>query len=87
MPQAVSRDEFIFEFIPKYPTWAAKALTANIKTPSDDRIALGWAIEKPLHTYFNWHMNRTDVRLVELEARVAWLEKRLEELGMLEPTP
>lgn len=79
----ITREDFLFEFISPYPTWAAKALAANIKTPSAERIALGWALEQPTHTYFNWHMNRSDIRLAQLEARVTWLEKKLEEAGML----
>lgn len=44
-------------------------------------MANGWAIEQPPHTYFNWHMNRTDKRLVDLEARLAWLDQQLGQLA------
>lgn len=83
MSQTISREDFIFEYVSQHPTWGAKALPANIREPSVERIAQGWVIEQPLHTYFNWHMNRTDKRLVELEARVSWLERKLAEAGLL----
>lgn len=86
MSQTITREDFIFEYVSPYPTWASKALAANIKVPTLERIVQGWVIEQPTHTYFNWHMNRTDMRLNELEARVIWLEKRLEEAGMLNPS-
>ena len=86
MSQTVTREDFMFEYVSPYAPWAAKALAVNIKVPSPERIAQGWVIEQPTHTYFNWHMNRTDMRLVELEARVAWLEKRLEDAGLLNPS-
>ena len=61
--------------------WAARALPADIKEPSLARVANGWAIEQPPHTYFNWHMNRTDNRLVSLEAHLAWLEQQVTRLA------
>ena len=75
----MTREEFLQEYHPQHKTWAAEAEPANIKTPSDARIARGWVVEQPQHTYFNWHMHRTDTRLAQLEARVAWLEKCLAE--------
>ena len=74
MPK-VSKQDFINEYQSEYPTWAARATPANIKQPTATRIANGWVIEQPTHTFFNWHMNRTDGRLRELEARMAWLEE------------
>ena len=77
----ITKDEFITEYQSPYPTWAAKALPADIKEPSLARVANGWAIEQPPHTYFNWHMNRTDKRLVSLEASLAWLEQQVTHLA------
>jgi hypothetical protein len=73
----ITREEFLHEYVPEYKSWASQASAADIKTPTDARIVSGWVVEQPLHTYFNWHMNRTDDRLTQLEARVAWLEKCL----------
>lgn len=75
----ITREEFLNEYASSYPDWASNASSAHIATPSDERIAMGWVIEQPLHTYFNWHMNRCDRRIRELEAKVAWLEKCLAE--------
>lgn len=77
----ITKDEFIAEYQSPYPTWAARALPADIKEPSLARVANGWAIEQPPHTYFNWHMNRTDNRLVSLEAHLAWLEQQVTRLA------
>ncbi len=75
----VTREEFLQEYHSEYPSWACDAEAQHIKEPSEARIRHGWVIEQPLHSYFNWHMNRTDERLLALEARVAWLESRLAE--------
>lgn len=72
-----TRDEFLNEYRSLYKDWAQDAGPEHIKEPDEARICQGWVIEQPLHTYFNWHMNRTDRRLRNLEARVAWLEKCL----------
>ena len=73
----ITRDEFLNEYRSEYISWASEAQDANIKTPSDERIKSGWAVEQPKHTYFNWFFNRSDERVRNLEARVAWLEKCL----------
>lgn len=72
-----TRAEFLNEYRSLYMDWAKDAGPEHIKEPDESRIRQGWVIEQPLHTYFNWHMNRTDRRLRELEAKVAWLEKCL----------
>lgn len=72
----MTREEYLEEFVPKYSVWASKAGVADIKEPTNARILQGWGIEKPAHHLFNWHMNRTDKRLNELEARVSWLEEQ-----------
>lgn len=77
----ITKEEFLAEYQSAYPTWASKALPADIKEPAPARVANGWAIEQPPHTYFNWHMNRTDKRLVDLEARLAWLDRQLGQLA------
>lgn len=59
-----------------YPVWAS-AEGAGKEAPSDNKILQGWVIEKPKHTYFNWWQNRTDKRIEELEAKIAWLESKL----------
>ena len=71
----ITKDEFIAEYQSPYPTWAARALPADIKEPSLARVANGWAIEQPPH------MNRTDNRLVSLEAHLAWLEQQVTRLA------
>lgn len=76
MADITNREDFLAEYRSPHPTWAARALASNIRVPSAERIAFGWVVEQPSHTFFNWHMHRTDKRLVELEARVAWLEKQ-----------
>ena len=73
----ITRAEFLKEYKPTHIAWASGAPSADIKTPTDARIRNGWAVEQPPHTYFNWHMNRCDTRLTDLEAHVAWLEKCL----------
>lgn len=73
----ITREEFLNEYQSPYKSWASQADATNIKTPSDARIVGGWVVEQPLHTYFNWHMNRTDTRLAALEAEIAWLRKCL----------
>lgn len=78
----ITKEEFIAEYQSEYPTWASKALPADIKEPSLARVASGWAIEQPPHTYFNWHMNRTDKRLVNLEARLEWYAQQIEQLAL-----
>lgn len=75
----ITRDEFIKEFASEYVDWACDAPVEHIRKPSESRVRQGWVVEQPLHTYFNWHMNRSDKRIRELEARVAWLEKCLAE--------
>lgn len=69
-----TREEFLSEYRSEHPSWATQALPQNIRTPSAERIAFGWVVEQPTHTYFNWHMNRTDRRLSRNEALLAWLE-------------
>lgn len=73
----ITREEFLHEFRSKHEDWACDAPPEHIKEPSGQRVRSGWVVEQPLHTYFNWHMNRADKRIRELEARVAWLEKCL----------
>lgn len=73
----ITRSEFLDEYKPEHPIWARDG---EKETPSEGRILTGWVVEQPKHTVFNWHMNRTDNRLVLLEAKVAWLEKCLERL-------
>ena len=73
----ITREEFINEYTSEHISWAKDAGPQDIKKPTDERIAGGWVVEQPLHTYFNWHMNRADERCRQLEARVAWLEKCL----------
>jgi hypothetical protein len=73
----ITREEFLHEYRSPYVSWASRAQESDMKTPSEARIAGGWVVEQPKHTYFNWHMNRADERLRSLEARVAWLEKCL----------
>ncbi len=73
----MTRDEFLNEYRSTHKDWAGSAGSEHIKEPSPERIDQGWVIEQPQHTFFNWHMNRTDRRLRNLEARVAWLEKCL----------
>ena len=63
------------------PDLGRQGLPADIKEPSLARVANGWAIEQPPHTYFNWHMNRTDNRLVSLEAHLARLEQQVTRLA------
>ena len=75
----ITREEFLNEYQSSYVSWAAQAEDAHIKEPTEARINSGWVVEQPKHTYFNWHMHRTDSRLQELEAKVAWLEKCLAE--------
>ena len=50
--------------------WASEAAEPDILAPSAEKIAQGWLAEVPPHEYFNWHMNRTDKRLVDLETPV-----------------
>lgn len=76
-----TKEEFINEYQSIYWDWAANAGPEHIKEPTEERIVRGWVIEQPLHTFFNWHMNRTDRRLRDLEARIAWLEKCLGQNG------
>ena len=76
MPE-ITREEFLNEYSSPHIDWASNASPADITEPSDDRIRHGWAIEQPLHSLFNWHMNRADRRIRELEARVEWLERNL----------
>lgn len=47
--------------------WASEAPEANIAAPSSDKQAQGWTKETPPFEWFNWHMNRTDRRLTQLE--------------------
>lgn len=72
-----TRAEFLNEYKSPHKDWACDAGKEHIKEPSEARICQGWVIEQPSHAYFNWHMNRADRRIRELEARVAWLEKCL----------
>ena len=60
-----------------YPIWAATATTRDSKTPGDTKIKQGWVIEKPSHATMNFWQKRTDTRLEELEAKVAWLVSEL----------
>lgn len=76
-----TKEEFLNEYQSIYRDWAANADPENIKEPTEERVVQGWVIEQPLHTFFNWHMNRTDRRLRDLEARIAWLEKCLGQNG------
>ena len=73
----INRDEFLNEYQSEHISWASEAQDSDIKTPSDERIKKGWVVEQPKHTYFNWFFNRSDERIKQLEARVAWLEKCL----------
>lgn len=48
--------------------WASSAGSAGKQAPSAEKIALGWADnEYPPNEWFNWHQNRTDTRLNDLE--------------------
>ena len=76
----ITKDEFIAEYQSPYPTWAAKALPADIKEPSLARVANGWG-HRTAPAHINWHMNRTDNRLVSLEAHLAWLEQQVTRLA------
>lgn len=58
--------------------WASEPGTsADVKNPGAAKIKQGWTIEKPSHASFNFWMNRTDKRLEDLEAKVAWLISNL----------
>lgn len=73
-------EEFLNNWRPQYVDWASEADAADMEPPSEEKTAHGWAsAERPAHNHFNWHQNRTDRRLAELEARVAWLTACLEE--------
>lgn len=50
--------------------WASDAPANNKLSPSADKIKKGWVVENPPHEYFNWYMNRTDNRLLEMEKPV-----------------
>lgn len=47
--------------------WASEAEDSNIQAPSVEKQKSGWTQETPPHEWFNWHMNRTDRRLNDLE--------------------
>lgn len=51
----------------KHVVWASEALEQDKLAPSAEKAALGWVEERPPHEWFNWHMNRTDTRLDQLE--------------------
>jgi len=70
----ITQEEFMNEYVPEYPAWAE---AGEIEVPSEARIRGGWVVEQPKHTFFNWHMNRSDKRIAALEAEVAWLKKCL----------
>lgn len=59
------------------PVWASTANTRDVKTPGDAKIKTGWVIEKPSHATMNFWQKRTDERIAELEAKVAWLVSEL----------
>lgn len=75
--------QFLEEYKSPYVVWASKALEVDIAAPSTDKILQGWAIEKPKHNYFNWHAHRTDTRLDALEAKVAYYQEILQNLGYI----
>ena len=62
--------------------WASEAPEANIAAPSSDKQAQGWTKETPPFEWFNWHMNRTDKRLVNLEARLEWYAQKIDQLAL-----
>lgn len=56
----------------KYSIWASDALAQDKLAPPAEKQAQGWIEETPPHEWFNWHMNRTDMRLDDLETHVAY---------------
>ncbi len=63
--------------------WASRCDPAERQKPDAARIVTGWTVEKPGHRLFNWLFHRSDTRILELEATVAWLEAELEEIRAL----
>lgn len=72
-------EEFREQWKPEHKAWGAEADPADMVAPPQEKVGQGWVAERPPHTTFNWHQNRTDLRLEELEARVAWLGRMLEQ--------
>ncbi len=70
-------DYYANTFKPTYQAWASTAARADVTEPSQAKVLQGWVIEKPRHAYFNWWQNRTDKRIEMLEAKIAWLESKL----------
>ena len=61
-----------------YNVWASvPGKAADVKNPGTAKVKQGWTIEKPSHATLNFWMNRTDKRVEELEAKVAWLVAQL----------
>ncbi len=52
----------------KHVVWASEANELDCLAPTVEKQAQGWLAENPPHEWFNWHMNRTDSRLEELES-------------------
>lgn len=80
---AQTYEEFRNSYASDHAVWASKALPAAVAAPDKDKVLQGWTIEKPKHNFFNWLQHRTDVRLEELEAKVAWMEACLVEQGTI----
>jgi hypothetical protein len=74
----MSRESFLSAFQSPHKTWASDAAEADVATPTDERVGGGWAAnERPTHRMFNFIHKRVDDRLVDLEARLAFLENFL----------
>lgn len=78
--------QFLEDYKSPYPVWGSKSLEVDIAAPSTDKIQQGWAIEKPKHNYFNWHMHRTDTRVESLEAKITYMFELLQEAGVIPET-
>ena len=52
----------------KHIVWASGANELDCLAPTAEKQAQGWVTENPPHEWFNWHMNRTDSRLEDLES-------------------